>query len=189
MILQQYRHRLPIDHNMADIKDRVQARGPDWDDKKGLGFKAFSIQERGHHVAFENAYSSLYLWLDTQAATEFLWSDAFQNVCDSFGRPSYETWMVMDVRRGPSSNALFLYREDADVGLGNSLADLKVNEAAWVAEKTTDRDTVVATVGLDIAHWRRSRFLISASAPLPNDTRSIYQIAYMPKPGFDVLPG
>lgn len=182
MILKQYRHRLPIDHNMANIRQRAQSIGPDWDSAKGLGFKAFSIQERGQCGAVENAYSSLYLWLDTQLATDFLSSDAFQNVCDSFGRPAYETWMVMGVHRGPSGNPLFLYREDAEVRLGQSITYVKVRETEWIHEKTSDPETVLACVGLDVSHWKSSRFLISGKAPMPNDTRSIYQIAHISIP-------
>lgn len=189
MLIKQYRHRLPIDHNMSNIRSRALSGGPNWDEKPGLGFKVFAIQERDQNAAVSNTYSSLYLWLETRSAAEFLWGDGFQNVCDTFGRPSFETWMTVDARRGPSANASFLYREDADLRLGCSLFDLKAAETEWSRETASRPETIASVVGLDVSNWRRSRFHLSEKAPYPDETRTVFQVAYLAKPGLTQLNG
>ncbi len=188
MLIKQYRHRLPIDHDMSNIRNRALKGGPKWDEKAGLGFKAFSMQERNQYSAISNTYSSLYFWLDTRSATEFLWGDGFQNVCDTFGRPSFETWMGVDARRGPSNDAAFLYREDADVSPRQSLTDLKSSEIEWNCDIASRPETVASVVGLDVSNWRRSRFHISGKGPDQHETRMVFQVAYLAQPGLAHFP-
>ena len=105
MFAKQYSHRLPADYDMGVIRRRAAQLGPLWDHAEGLLFKAFIAQEHGGNV-----YSSVYLWADPLQAADFLLGERFQKVLDSFGRPHIESWLPLDVQRGPAQNALSLYR-------------------------------------------------------------------------------
>ena len=107
MFAKQYSHRLPADYDMNVIRRRAAQLGPLWDHAEGLLFKAFIAQEHGGNV-----YSSVYLWADPLQAADFLLGERFQKVLDSFGRPHIESWLPLDVQRGPAQNALSLYREE-----------------------------------------------------------------------------
>lgn len=91
MFMMQYTHRLPADYEMGRIRERAGRLGREWDDTRGLGFKAFLAQERGIYGAIGNSYSSLYLWLEDEAAVDFIADERFKAVTGSFGRPSIET--------------------------------------------------------------------------------------------------
>ena len=107
MFAKQYSHRLPADYDMGVIRRRAAQLGPLWDNAEGLLFKVFIAQEHGGNV-----YSSVYLWADPLQAADFLLGERFQKVLDSFGRPHVESWLPLDVQRGPAQGALSLYREE-----------------------------------------------------------------------------
>lgn len=187
MFIKQYRHRLPIDHDMEKIRTRANAGGPLWESKPGLCFKVFAMQERGRHGAVSNSYSSLYLWSQMDAAIDFLWGDGFQNVFDTFGRPSVETWVPIDARKGNASNAAFLHREDVDVPIGLSLTDLRAEETARSLANVSKPDTVASVIGLNLTTWRLVRFTLSETLPSTNDRQVTYQVAYLAQPGLSQL--
>lgn len=187
MFIKQYRHRLPADYDMAKIRSRAIKGGPLFDGRPGLAFKAFSIEERGRLGAANNAYSSLYLWFQTDAVVDFLWYEAFQNVFDTFGRPKVETWVAIDARLGRADEASMLYREDADIPLEMSLADLRASESEFNSENAQHAEVAASLVGIDLSTWRLARFTL-AQVPLANKAnRTAYQIAYLAKPGLHRL--
>ena len=59
MIIAHYGHRLPVTHDMAQIRTRARERGPLWDKTPELYFKGFLLRERGRYGAIANNYSSL----------------------------------------------------------------------------------------------------------------------------------
>jgi hypothetical protein len=179
MLIKQYVHRLPADYDMQRIRQRVAARGPDWDATAGLGLKAFVARERGRHGATNNAYASVYLWLEDAQATAFITSDRFGAVINTFGRPSIETWLPLDVQTGSASAARSLRRETIDIPEGTDLAAFRAEEIARNAATAGQVDTLAVFAGIDLATWRLTRFTLSADVPSAED----YEVLYLATPG------
>ncbi|PRD44066.1 DUF4865 domain-containing protein [Phyllobacterium phragmitis] len=187
MFMKQYIHRLPADYDMNRIRERAASLGPRWDGTQGLGFKAFIAQQRGANGAAGNTYSSLYLWLDDDAATDFITSDRFQAVIDGFGRPRIETWIPLDIHLGRVETARSIYREDIDIGTGTDFTELKRNEIARNNTLARHAGTLAAVTALDLSTWRLSRFLLSAETVRTPETGSAYEVLHLSKPGLPML--
>lgn len=84
MVGMQYRINLPSDYNMGIIKKRVLENGSKTDGFPGLLFKAYLIQEKNVD-GFENIYSPLYIWKDTEGMNKFLFEGYYDNIIKSFG--------------------------------------------------------------------------------------------------------
>jgi hypothetical protein len=184
MLVTQYTHRLPADYGMTRIRQRAASRGPDWDSLPGLIFKGFLIREKGKLGIASNAYSSLYLWRDTDALAAMIAGDRFQAVIDAFGRPAVETFVVLASAFGPAQEAAFVHRADELVPAGADLAALKEQEAKAAHDSAENGESFAAVTALDVSGWRLSRFVLSASEVqdrLPQAVR--YEIAYLAKPG------
>lgn len=172
---------------MSKIRERAIKGGPLFDDRPGLAFKAFSIEEHGKLGAVNNAYSSLYLWFQTDAVVDFLWYQGFQNVFDTFGRPAVETWIAIDACKGKAEVASMLYREDTGIPLGMSLADIRASETKRNMENAHLPGIVASVIGIDLSSWQLARFIL-AEAPLENtEDQFAYQVAYLAKPGLSKL--
>jgi hypothetical protein len=187
MFMMQYTHRLPADYDMDRIRNRAAHLGPRWDETHGLAFKAFLAQERGANGSTANTYSSLYLWLDDEAVTDFITGDRFQAVIDGFGRPHIETWVPLDIHLGHTETARSVYREDVVIEPGVDLAALKRGEIARNNALARDANTLAAVTAIDLSGWRLSRFLISAAAARTPETGSTYEILHLAKPGLPLL--
>lgn len=187
MFMMQYRHRLPTDYDMKKIRARAIERGPAYDDRPALVFKSFSIEEQGKLGAVHNAYSSLYLWFQTDAVVDFLWHEGFQNVFDTFGRPVVETWIAIDARKGKTDSAAMLYREDKDIPLGMKLSDLRRSETERNMDNAQKPDVVASVVGIDLSTWRLTRFTLSQTPLGGTEDRLAYEVAYLAKPGLAKL--
>lgn len=184
MFAMQYAHRLPVDYDLQIIRQRAAERGPLWDATPGLVFKAFVVQEAGRHGATGNLYASVYLWNDPAAAAEFIASERFDSVIRSFGRPPIETWLPVQVLRGPARHARTLYREEQPVAVdpADLAAELDRNHA--IAARP---DTVAVWTVLDLHHWRRVRFTLSAAEPDARDALQIYPVLHLAAPGLAAL--
>ena len=181
MFAKQYSHRLPADYDMNLIRRRAAQLGPSWDHAEGLLFKAFITQERGGNV-----YASVYLWSDPLQAADFLLGERFQKVLDSFGRPHIESWLPLDLRRGPAQGALSLYREEWPLGPGAERARILAEEKRrnqCVADCT---DTFAVFLALDVQAWRLVRFTLSAKALDAEHAGTGYQVLYLAQ---GVAPG
>lgn len=84
MIGMQYRINLPSDYDMEIIKKRVLENGSKTDGFPGLLFKSYLIQEKNAD-SFENVYSPLYIWKDTEGMNKFLFEGYYDNIIKSFG--------------------------------------------------------------------------------------------------------
>ncbi|HET6235033.1 MAG TPA: DUF4865 family protein [Acetobacteraceae bacterium] len=183
MLVAQYLHRLPAGFDLARIRERAATRGHDWDDVPRLAFKAFMLRERGQYGAAASAYSSLYLWQDAAGLGNFLGDDWFRFVTDSFGRPSIETWVPLDVRIGPAMPVRSAWREEMTILPDADLPRVAAQERErnqMVAAQPGVRASVVA---LDVANWRVARFGLSAGAPAARDDAVVYEVLYLATPG------
>lgn len=187
MLMMQYIHRLPADYEMDKVAKRAASLGPDWDNTPGLGFKAFVAQRRGENGAINNAYSSLYLWLDDEAASDFITGERFQKVIDGFGRPAIETWLPLDVHLGSATKARSVYREDVLIDLATDFSALKRSENERNTAIVKQSDTYAAVTAIDLANWRLSRFRLSAEAASTPQQGSAFDILHLAKPGIPAL--
>lgn len=187
MLVKQYTHRLPADYDMGIIRARAAAHSAQWDSMPDLAFKAFAARVRGEHGAAANAYSSVYLWLRTEAAADFIMGPRFDSVTDSFGRPRIETWLPFDARRGRAAHAMTLYREDV------ALPDTADRDAVRRAECERDatlalrNDTLAVVTAVDPLAWRLARLTLSAEPPDASHPGTAYQIFHLARPGLHQL--
>ncbi|WEK11739.1 MAG: DUF4865 family protein [Candidatus Pseudomonas colombiensis] len=189
MFAKQYSHRLPADYDMGLIRRRAAERGPLWDQVPGLLFKVFAGQERGVHGAVHNGYASIYLWADPSAAGAFLMGPGFQGVIDSFGRPVIESWLPLDWRRGPATQARVLYRESYDIDPQADRAQLLAEEQQRNQAIAADPETFAVFVALDLQAWRLLRFTLSSGAPVPAHGVEHYEVLYLAQPGLKAVAG
>lgn len=187
MLMMQYIHRLPADYETDRIAKRAASLGPDWDDTPGLGFKAFIAQRRGVNGAVNSAYSSFYLWLDDEAAGDFITGERFQKVIDGFGRPAIETWLPLDIHLGSATTARSVYREDVLIDAATDFSALKRSEAERNTAAVKQPDTYAAVTAIDLANWRLSRFRLSAEAARTPERGSVFDILHLAKPGIPAL--
>lgn len=187
MLMMQYIHRLPADYEMDKLARRAASLGPDWDDAPGLGFKAFVAQRRGENGAANNAYSSLYLWLDDEAASDFITGERFQKVIDGFGRPAIETWLPLDIHLGSATNARSVYREDILIDPVTDFSALKRSESERNTAVVKQPGTYAAVTAIDLANWRLSRFQLSADAARTPAQGSAFDILHLARPGIPAL--
>ena len=177
MFAKQYSHRLPADYDMGVIRRRAAQLGPLWDHTEGLLFKAFVAQERGQ--AEGNVYASVYLWADPLQAADFLLGERFQKVLDSFGRPDIESWLPLDVQRGPAQNALSLYREQWPLAPGADRAGILAEEKRRHQPLADSPDTFAVLLALDVQAWRLVRFTLSAKPLQMDHPGTGYQVLYL----------
>jgi len=174
MFAKQYSHRLPADYDMGVIHRRAAQLGPLWDDAEGLLFKAFIAREQGVKV-----YSSVYLWADPLQAADFLLGERFQKVLDSFGRPHIESWLPLDVQRGPAQGAVSLYREEWRLEAGADRAVALAEGKRRNQQVADSAETFAVFLALDVQAWRLVRFTLSAKALDAQHPGTGYQVLYL----------
>lgn len=145
----------------------------------GLVFKAFTIGDRARGAA-ANAYSSLYLWQDADAAADFLVGPGFRAVVESFGRPRVDTWLAVAVGFGAAATGRFLTDASGAVAPDMDLATLRERERARARQIAGRRDVLASMAGLDAGHWQLTRFTLWAE---PAAEASGAEIAYLAAPG------
>ena len=188
MIIAHYGHRLPVNHDMAQIRARAGERGPLWDKTPELYFKGFLLRERGSHGAIANSYSSLYLWRQDEAFRDFVMSGKYNVVTDSFGRAEIQTTFALDARRGQSQAARFAYKQVFDIPLDADLTQACEMEVERNRDVAGRPGTVVAAVGVDTQNWRFVRVIFSENAPSENGDGTGYEVLYFASPLLDELP-
>jgi hypothetical protein len=197
MLIVHYGHRLPADYDLALIRKRSRERGPVWDDRPDLHFKAFLLRESGRFGASANHFSSLYLWRQDTAFRDWLVRGGYKIVTDSFGRAEIDTRLTLDARRGPATEAQFLYRRDVAIPPDADLAAAFAAEIERNGVIAAQQDVVAAAVGLDARTWTFSRIVISEAEPVggdhggdqAGDDRGVgYRILHLARPLLDTLP-
>jgi hypothetical protein len=188
MIIAHYGHRLPANHDMAQIRTRAGERGLIWDKIPELYFKGFLLRERGRHGAIANNYSSLYLWRQDGAFRDFVMSGKYNFVTDSFGRAEIQTNFALDATRGNSNAARFAYKQVFDIPLDAELPQACEMEVERNKDVAGRPGTVVAAVGVDTQNWRFTRIIFSENAPSGNGAGTSYEVVYFASPLLDKLP-
>jgi hypothetical protein len=188
MIIANYFHRLPANHDMALIRSRAKERGPLWDAVPELYFKGFLLRETGRHGAIANQYSLLYLWRQDEAFRDFLVQGRYQVVTDAFGRAEIHTRFSLDARKGNGQEARFATMEECDIPLDADLTAVFAREIERNRELARQSGTVAATVGVDTGNWKLTRIRLSEHEPAQDEAGTSYQILYLAQPLLETLP-
>jgi hypothetical protein len=186
-IIAHYRHRLPENCDHGSIRALTKERGPVWDARPELHFKAFLLREAGRFGAIANSFSSLYVWGQDGAYHDWLVSGGYKIVTDLFGRAEIETSLALDARKGPGHEARFVYTEDLDMPLDADLTAAFAREIERNREIAAQSDTVASAVGVDTQNWKITRILLSTNEPNGNENTIAYQILHLAGPLLDAL--
>jgi hypothetical protein len=188
MIIAHYGTRLPNHYDLKHIRALTKERGPVWDVRPELYFKAFLLRETGRFGAIANSFSSLYLWRHDGAYRDWLVSGGYKIVTDLFGRGEIETRFALDARKGGGQQARFLYREDIDIPLDADLTAAFAREIERNREIAAQSDTFAGAVGVDTLKWKFTRLLLSTNEPNGREIAIAYQILYLAQPLPKILP-
>jgi hypothetical protein len=187
MIIAHYANRLPEGYDCERIRALTKERGPIWDARPELYFKAFLLRETGRFGAIANSFSSLYLWRQDTAYRDWLVSGGYKIATDLYGRGEIETRIALDARKGPGEEARFVTTEDLDIPLDADLTAAFEREIERNQEIAAQSGTVAAAAGVDTRNWKFTRILISTDEPKGNDIGVAYQILHLAQPLLDTL--
>lgn len=182
MIAMQYSISLSDDFGTQKIRARVQARYGLFDKMPGLAHKSYLFN------ATDRLYAPFYIWRSHDAAREFLLSDIFQDVSDTFRRPRVRMWNVFsyDVF-DPSMTPTFAVREVDPVSAEQRLAVLA--EAEKRAHETLRGKAGLHShaVALDADRWELVRYSLwrdedAARDNLTADAVQTYDVLHLSTP-------
>lgn len=188
MLIAHYLHRLPVDHDLDQIRARAARRLPEWREMPDLCLKGFLLREAGKFGATANSYSSLYLWRQEDGFRRFLVDGGFEVVTKSFGRPQIETRTVIDACRGDAAEARFATWEEQGIPVD---ADLTGAFAAEIEANRAMADvpgTVAAAVGVDTRSWVFTRIRFFETEPEASRSSILFQVLEFARPEFETLP-
>ena len=111
----------------------------------------------------------------------------FQGVIDSFGRPVIESWLPLDWRRGPATQARVLDRESYDIDPQADRTQLLAEEQQRNQAIAADPETFAVFVALDLQVWRLLRFTLSSGASVPAHGVEHYEVLYLAQPGLKAV--
>lgn len=191
MLIVNYAHRLPANHDLGSIRQRSKERGTVWYKVPDLYFKAFPLREAGRFGVITNKFSSPYLGQHHKAFSNWLLRvlrGGYKIVTDSFGRADIEKFFALDAFRGKGREARFFYRDDISIPLDADLTDAFAQEIEWPRDYATRPDAIAVTVGLDPRNWKFLPVLLSESEPEAGAPGVAYQIAHLSRPLLDTLP-
>jgi hypothetical protein len=186
MLALRYAHRLPADYALDNIRTRIATRGPLWNDTPGLAFKAFAIRTAGIAGASGNVYASIYLWQDAAAAMDMLADPGrFGAVIAAFGRPQVDIGLPLAARtKGDGGDIRALVQDEVALDADVDPAQLRVSEAARVADALGDPDVLAAVSALDPTAWRLTRTRLLRTPVEAVSSGTAYDVAYLARPGW-----
>lgn len=158
----QYSFQLPADYDMSLIEQRVRDKGHVFDNTLGMGVKAFLCARRGDPLTGSqvNEYATFYVWTEPQAMVDFVCSDKFVGLTNSFGWPSVQPWLVLDVKAcGTLTDARFATRVVEPMYPFDSLGSTREIERS-ATDAAIQRGALFAISGFDFNTWRRVRFCL-----------------------------
>lgn len=184
MIAMQYSFPLAETYDMSRIRARIAEKGPLFDSLPGLVNKAFLLNDRATGSPF-NEYATFYVWRDEAAMRDFLLSDTFQAVIDTFGRPRVRHWMLLDqMGSADLTRATFAQREFVPLSDSAAPRDLVAQERAAGKALATRSGFVARIAALDVELWEAVRFTLwrdRRAAPHAVSAHA-YDVAYVACP-------
>ncbi|MDJ0951420.1 MAG: DUF4865 family protein [Alphaproteobacteria bacterium] len=197
MFAMQYRIPLPRSFDMAEIRNRVAAKGSAYDELPGLRRKAFLARdiETAHALGrAANEYASFYVWDSLAAARAFLLGQGFAGIVESFGRPTVQTWLVVAAAfndAGPPPR--FALKESLPLPETLDLRQVTAAEQAELA-LIQDRPGLRGWVSaLDPSGWTGIRFSLWESAEVAEIPAAAdlvgWEVLHLSAPAAATTPG
>lgn len=182
MIAMQYSIRLSDDFGTQKIRARVQARYSLFDKMPGLAHKSYLFN------GTDRLYAPFYIWRSHQAARDFLLSDIFQDVSDTFRRPRVRMWNVFcyDVFDG-GMTPTFAVREVDAVSAEQRLAAMAEGERRAHDLLRGKPGLHSHAIALDADRWELVRFSLwrdeaAAQGQSKADTVQTYDVLHLSTP-------
>lgn len=182
MIAMQYSISLSDDFGIQKIRARVQARYGLFDKMSGLIHKSYLFNAK------DRLYAPFYIWRFHDAAREFLLSDIFQDVCNTFRRPRVRMWNVLSYDVFDSSiMPTFAVREVDAVSAEQRLAGLAESERRAHEALRGKAGLHSHAVALDADRWELVRYSLwrdeaAARHNLLADTVQTYDVLHLSTP-------
>jgi heme-degrading monooxygenase HmoA len=182
MIAMQYSISLSDDFGTQKIRARVQARYSLFDKMPGLAHKSYLFN------ASDRLYAPFYIWRSHDAAREFLLSEIFQDVSDTFRRPRVRMWSVLSYDVWDSSMMpTFAVREVDAVSAEQRLAGIAQIEQRAHEALRGKPGLHSHAVALDADRWELVRFSLwrneaAARHNLTADTVQTYDVLHLSTP-------
>lgn len=188
MIGMQYVFTLPDDYDMRTIRNRVAERGHLFDKLEGLFEKAFLISEMGMTGATENSYAPFYLWSHDEAISNFLASEKFRALSETFGRPTLRIWLPLYFSTGQAKLAkpAFATREIIDISPESDVKEMRRIEYRVHRQWAEHPANHSGFIGLDATSWQIVRFALWTGTPqsLPDGPQA-FEVVHLSAPGID----
>lgn len=182
MIAMQYSIRLSDDFGTQKIRARVQARYNLFDKMPGLAHKSYLFN------ATDRLYAPFYIWRSHEAAREFLLSDIFQDVSDTFRRPRVRMWNVFCYDVFDSAiTPTFAVREVDPVSAEQRLAAMAAAERQAHGLLHGKAGLHSHAVALDADRWELVRFSLwrdeaAVRDKVTADTVQTYDVLHLSTP-------
>lgn len=169
MLAMQYSFTLPADYDMGLIEQRIRDNGHRLNGFEGLEMKFYLYARRDDPVCASdlNLYAPLYLWRSVEGINRFLTSEGFAALCEHFGRPAVDIWLVEQVQALGSDAPAFATRRISPYS-GRSAGDVShmANPAQLIAN--------------DYRDWRRLQLTLTEQPPDARGSESQhYRIGYI----------
>lgn len=182
MIAMQYTIQLANDVSVQHIRARVQRRYGLFDTLPDLAHKSYLFSRE------DRLYAPFYIWRAHNAARDFLLSDIFQDVSDTFGRPRVRTWNVIsyDVFE-PGLVPTFAIREADAIPAEQRLSALAEAERRAHAALRGRAGLHSHAVALDADRWELVRYSLwrdeAAAKHTPQaDAVQTYEVLHLSTP-------
>lgn len=170
MIILNYQLTLPRSFDMAALRERIPSIGARFDDRAGIGAKAFLVREQGVDGSTVNQYAPFYLFTDDAAVAAFLWQgDDFTGVVSAYGRPVGQTWIGGGYYRGPAvaQTPLWAVRTVSRLPADEAPAATAVATRALLEARRHENALHSAAFGIDPRTWELVVFAMHTTKPDP----------------------
>jgi len=176
MIGMQYRINLPSDYDMQIIRDRVKNNGNKTDGFNGLLFKCYLIQEKNVD-SFENVYSPLYIWNDSNGMNQFLFGGFYDNIIKSFGwhKVNIGVPLLIDLK-DDFKDAKFVLELSNEI---NPEMSLTTFQESILKSQKEDTGCVGRVCIYNPDKWKYSQFFFYLDRPEGISKNNVYQILHI----------
>ncbi|MFM2130387.1 MAG: hypothetical protein RL477_1933 [Pseudomonadota bacterium] len=154
MIAMQYTIRLAGDYDLQQVRERAVRRKPLFDGTEGLVHKSYLFNES------QLVYAPFYVWQNDDAVRNYLTSDLFRDLAETFGRPRVRLWNVLACESAISDEhwPKVAVKELDVIAAEQNLADLFAAERERHREALATRGLCFHVTGFDPDRWELMRF-------------------------------
>lgn len=199
MYAKQYEITVPADYDMHILRKRADAARTFFDDRAGLGLKAYAIRERGVDGSPVNQYAPFYLWNDSAAMSHFLFGGGgFERIIRSFGQTTVLHWTGVATVAGPARDTVpkAASRRVTTIPADPDLDDTGLGLAARIEQECKELEALAqvegvhtAALAVDPQHWQLVKFVLwRDSVPRNDDATERYEVLHVSAPGLTELP-